>query len=218
MQEHYLTFKIFNQFPEVDSRFYGKDLGGWVEKKETVTMRQIHSNNIVYIEEYFPGKIVKDVDGLITKKKNVFLMVKIADCIPIFFYEPRVKAIGVVHAGWKGTLLNIVGKMINNIVRHGGRAENIFAAIGPCIHECCYNVLPDRFLKFKNSFSDFSFEKPNFLDLGEICAFQMIKLGVLENHIEISSICTKCSRDKFYSFRVGDRNINNIGVIGMKEI
>ncbi len=93
--------------------------------------------------------------------------------------------------------------------------ENMFVAIGPCIHGCCYNVLPDRFLTFKKSFSGFSFEKPNFLDLGKICVHQMLKLGVLENHIETSEICTRCNHDRFYSFRVGDRNINNVGVIGI---
>jgi hypothetical protein len=211
----YLTFRIFNKFPELDYRFYRKDLDGWPEKREIVSMKQVHGDNIVCLDKCFSEKIVKNADGLITKRKNIWLKVKVADCVPIFFYESVIKMIGVVHAGWIGTLNNIAGKMITNIVRHGGRAENIVAAIGPYIHDCCYDVPSDRFLMLKNAFSGFGFKKPDFLDLGKICAYSMIKLGVPEKQIDLSKICTKCNHHKFYSFRAGNRNVNNIGIIGL---
>lgn len=216
MFDNVVRFKIFDKFPEIDCRFYGKEIDGGAEERKMISMKQVHGNHIVYVDNKFNGEIAEDADGLITGRKNIFLRVKAADCAPVFFYEPNIKIIGVVHAGWKGTLKEITGKMISHIVRHGGRAENIIIAIGPYIHDCCYNIPSERFLRFKTSFPDFSFKKPNFLDLGKICAFQMIKLGVPERQIEISKICTECQHDKFYSFRMGDVGVKNIGVIGMR--
>lgn len=229
-----IRFEIFEQFPELVCGVIGKPLGvktgfdknyqikyeenlkkiiDHFEIKNIRIMYQMHGILIHECDFSDKNEIIAKTDGLITKKHDLFLVVKTADCVPIFFYEPTIKTIGVVHAGWKGTLKQIAGEMITNIVRHGGRAENIFAAVGPYIHDCCYNVASDRFLRFKKSFSDFIFNKSNFLDLGKICVHQMLKLGVPEKQIELSDICTKCNHGKFYSFRAGDRNVNNVGMI-----
>lgn len=210
-----IQFQIFKQFPELDCRFYGKDIDGWVGKNNTVSMKQVHGNRIVNVYELSTQETIGEADGLITQEKNIWLKVGVADCVPIFCYEPKIKMIGVAHAGWKGTLKEIAGKMVLHIVRHGGRAENIFVATGPYIHDCCYNVGDNRFLEFKNLFPNEVFKKPRFLDLGKICALQMIKLGVPEKHIEISGICTKCNHGDFFSYRAGDRNVNNVGIIGI---
>lgn len=217
--QNVVRFKIFEKFPELACGIVGRPLGiksGFDEnyqikyEKNLKTiidffnasniriMFQVHGINIHECGLTDRKEIIEKTDGLITQAGNLFLVVKTADCVPIFFYEPMIKMVGVVHAGWKGTLNEIAGKMVTNIVRHGGRAENISVAIGPYIHDCCYNVSQDRFL-----------------DLGKICAFQMIKLGVPASQIEISQICTKCNNDRFYSFRAGDRNVNNVGIIGM---
>jgi polyphenol oxidase len=117
-----------------------------------ITPRQIHSDIIHAIgsppESPLPG------DGLITSIPNLLLSIQTADCLPIILVDTKNHAVGVFHAGWRGTLKRIVEKGVGEMRRHfGTRARDLKAAIGPGIHGCCYEVGEEVRGKFESQFA-----------------------------------------------------------------
>ncbi len=105
-----------------------------------VTLRQVHSDIIRLVESTAPQSHLAG-DGLITNTLGVLLGIQTADCLPIILVDPKRKAVGVFHAGWRGTLKRIVEKGVGEMHRcFGSRPRDLKAAIGPGIHGCCYEV------------------------------------------------------------------------------
>lgn len=116
-----------------------------------VTVRQIHSDIIRHIDsvpqEPLPG------DGMITATPGLLLAIQTADCIPVIVVDTKRHAIGVFHAGWRGTVKRIVEKGIGEMVRcFGSRPSDLKAAIGPGIQGCCYEVGEEVRTKFESQF------------------------------------------------------------------
>lgn len=116
-----------------------------------VTVRQIHSDVIQHIsglpETHLAG------DGLITDKPGLLLGVQTADCLPVILVDKKRHAVGVFHAGWRGTVKRIVEKGVGEMRRYfGTEPQNIQAAIGPGIHACCYHVGEEVRTKFESQF------------------------------------------------------------------
>ena len=104
-----------------------------------VTLRQVHSDIIRVVDS--PGEPKLAGDGLITATPGLLLAIQTADCLPIILVDPKRRAVGVFHAGWRGTLQRIVEKGVGEMRRYfGSRARDLKAAIGPGIHSCCYEV------------------------------------------------------------------------------
>jgi polyphenol oxidase len=117
-----------------------------------ITLRQIHSDIIHAIDS--PPESPLAGDGLITSTPNLLLAIQTADCLPIILIDPKKRAIGVFHAGWRGTLKRIVEKGVGEMRRHfGTRASDLKAAIGPGIHGCCYEVGEEVRGKFESQFA-----------------------------------------------------------------
>ena len=109
-----------------------------ISPDKIITQTQIHSININYGETSFH---FKNSDGLHTNKKNIFLTIKAADCIPVFLYDPVKKVIAGVHSGWKGTHNRILTKMITTLKdNYGVYPEDLIAFIGPGISGEHYEV------------------------------------------------------------------------------
>jgi YfiH family protein len=103
-----------------------------------VTQRQVHSGLIHYVTtaDAHPAG-----DGLITDAPGLLLGVQTADCLPVLLVDPKRRAVGAFHAGWRGTLKRIVEKGVGEMRRHFGSVPaGLRAAIGPGIHSCCYQV------------------------------------------------------------------------------
>jgi len=153
-------------------------------------MRQIHGNVVTTIGN--PGT-VNGVDGILTQKRGLLCLTRVADCLPILFYEPKKNIIGVCHAGRVGTELEIVKGMVKKIVSLGGEKENLLVTIGPHIHKCCYPV-----------------------DLTKENKEQLLKSGVKLKNIEIFKECTCCGKN-FFSYRKEGKKFREFcGFIGMK--
>jgi YfiH family protein len=117
-----------------------------------VTLRQVHSDIIHCVSEKpehpLPG------DGLITSTPGLLLAVLTADCLPVILIDPKSRAVGVFHAGWRGTVKRIVEKGVGEMRRwFGTLPSNLKAAIGPGIHRCCYAVGSEVREKFESQFS-----------------------------------------------------------------
>jgi YfiH family protein len=200
-----------------------------------VTLRQIHSD-LIHCVERVPEQILVG-DGLITDVPEILLAVQTADCLPVILADRKRRAVGVFHAGWRGTVKRIVEKGVGEMHRHfGSDPRNLIAAIGPGIHDCCYEVGAEVRNKFETQFayaaelfregkeSDPVREKypllfltarpPGhgespvrlFLDLVEANRRQLMDAGVPADSIEASSLCTASHTDLLFSFR-GDRGV-----------
>ncbi len=160
-------------------------------------------------------------DAVITNLRNIFIGVKVADCLPVLLYDPVNQVIGAVHAGWRGTAMGIIKKTIffmKNVM--GCRAENILIAFGPCIKGCCYEVgeeVLDAVCRQTPS-SDFILRKNGkyHIDISKANIIQALSAGIRYENIWASDDCTYCKSHEFASYRFhGKKAGRQYGVIGM---
>ena len=117
-----------------------------------VRLRQVHSSMIHRVDE-LPAQPLHG-DGLITNRPGIVLAVRAADCLPVLLADPVRRAVGALHAGWRGTLARIVEKGVGEFRRQfGSDPADLKAAIGPAIHRCCYQVSEELREKFGSQFS-----------------------------------------------------------------
>jgi hypothetical protein len=116
-----------------------------------ITLRQIHSDIIHYVDSV-PAEPLSG-DGLITATPGLLLAIQTADCLPVILVDTKRHAVGVFHAGWRGTVKRIVEKGVGEMYRHfGTRPRDLKAAIGPGVHGCCYEVGEEVRIKFESQF------------------------------------------------------------------
>ena len=132
---------------ERNRELFLKELGAVDDRKKVwplVILRQIHSDLIHYVDAHHLEHAPKHPlagDGLITDTPGLLIAVQAADCIPVIVVDKKRRAVGVFHAGWRGTVKRIVEKGVGAMRRHfGSDPRNLVAAIGPGIQSCCYNV------------------------------------------------------------------------------
>lgn len=157
----------------------------------------------------YKPKDIESVDALITNEPGVTLVTYYADCTPLFFVDTKQKAIGLAHAGWRGT----VGRIGDNVIKkmqslYGTEPSDIKAAIGPAISVCCYEVdkpCADNFLALDGLDSTkFVFPKGNgkfMIDLLETNRQILVHAGVKNENITVSDVCTNCNSELLWSHR-----------------
>ena len=107
--------------------------------KKLILLHQVHSNKFFYVNRRkYKTKLVGD--ALITNKKNIVLGILTADCAPIIIYDPKLKIISAIHAGWKGAYKEIIKKVVNFLIKSGSDTKDLVAAIGPCIAQKNYEI------------------------------------------------------------------------------
>ena len=179
--------------------------------EDTVFTKQIHSDIVERVDESHRGRgllreATEGCDGLVTNCPNVVLTVFSADCTPILFHDPVTKAIGACHAGWRGTAAGIAAKTVQAMVEtYGCKAENIRAAIGPCISQCCFETdadVPNAMLQALGEDAR-SCIRPQgekyYVNLKELNALWLRKVGLC--HIDIAQECTCCEPQRFWTHR-----------------
>ena len=178
-------------------------------------MNQIHSANVVVVDENSP-KYIDNCDALITKTKNLPLMVMVADCIPILMFDEIKGVIAAIHAGRNSTFLKIseitAKEMIENF---SCKTENIKVIMGPSIQKCCYEVNDELKNIVEKSFGK-EFVIGNNIDLQGINKKLLENLGI--KNIENSSICTKCSNKPYFSFRKNPKTGRFAGIISISNV
>ena len=173
-----------------------------------VLANQVHNDNILDItkkEDINWQDLNPNIkaDSLITPLKEVVLTILTADCVPILMYDPNKNIISAIHAGWRGSDKKIAIKTVEYMQnRYGCNPANIVAVIAPSIGKCCYEVDRSVALKF-NEYKDSLIKKGDkyMLDLKMVNYTQLLNSGLKKENIEVSSICTSCSSDKFFSYR-----------------
>jgi polyphenol oxidase len=175
---------------------------------------QVHSSNIAYADT--PGRY-PDTDGLATDKNEVYLIVTVADCLPVFLYDPVHHAVAGVHAGWKGTSRHITRKMIRMMAaRWGTRPSDLVAYLGPSAGVCCYEVGREVARLFPPERLVAKTGGKYHLDIPAVNRTELLAEGVREDRIEHENSCTICTPDRFHSYRRdGERSGRMMGVIGL---
>ncbi len=192
-----------------------------------VYLTQIHSDKVFKLDSSnLPprGKALGQGDALITNLPNVPIFILVADCLPIFFYDQNHKAIGLAHAGWRGTVAQIGVKTLKAMTEaYGTNPADIKIVLGPAIGACCYEVGMD----VKEKFDSFSHaeaileqsDKAHWkLNIPEANARQLLEAGVAEDHLIRSNLCTINHIDLFYSHRAeagGDQLTGRFGAFMM---
>jgi polyphenol oxidase len=132
----------------------GRKAGG--DYGSILTLRQVHSD-VIHCVESLPDLISKETlvgDGLLTATPGLLLAIQTADCLPVLLVDPKRRAVGAFHAGWRGTMKRIVEKGVGEMRRwFGSDPRDLQAAIGPGIHGCCYEVGEEVRTKFESQFA-----------------------------------------------------------------
>jgi len=141
-----------------------------------------------------------DGDALVTNQESGALVIQTADCQAIIIVDPVRRAVANIHAGWRGSVGNIVGHTIQTMVaKFGCRPRDMLCGIGPSLGPCCAEFvnyryeLPESFRAYRRPGDRFDFWK--------ISRDQMLAVGIPGDHISVSGICTKCNQHLFFSYR-----------------
>lgn len=190
--------------------FFG-ELG--IPQEKINFQKQIHSDISQNIET---GGFAGECDATFTAKKDVFLTVSVADCLPVFLFDPKNEVIASIHAGWRGTAEKIVSKTITKISEQFGTApEYIIAFMGPGISQEYFEVGEEVGELFRDEVKIRKGEKFH-IDLKKENFEQLIKSGVKAENIEISPLCTFKESGLLHSYRRDrERSGRMFGVIGL---
>lgn len=152
-----------------------------------------------------------EIDGHITREENLPLLAFSADCVPLFFADPSVRAVGLSHSGWKGTAHKIGPVTVRRMEEEFGCCPgNIIAVVGPSIGPECYEVGSEVYEEFERSFSSDLIEHiftpgnsdgKSFLNLWEANRLTLLEAGLKEENIIISGVCTACHPELLFSHR-----------------
>ncbi|MFC5703582.1 peptidoglycan editing factor PgeF [Cohnella faecalis] len=205
-----------NPLDVVRSRLDVADSLGWDFSSWTCA-EQVHGVRVHHVQSGDVGRgresresAIPEADALITNESNVLLAMYFADCVPLYFYDPTTGALGLAHAGWKGTVADIAAHTVRRLQEtFGVEPAQLYAAIGPSIGECCYEVDEAvlshiRPLAAEAGANDVLYGESGGrarIDLKQMNRHLMIKAGILPSRIEISKWCTGCRTDLFFSHR-----------------
>lgn len=194
-----------------------------VDAAKFTTCQQVHGSNVVCITEELIGSgavcfddTVADTDALICSIPNVPLMLFYADCVPVLLADTKSGAVGLAHAGWRGTVARIAQKTLTAMSQvFGTKADDVVAAIGPSIGQCCYEV--DDFVRnqaagYEEFFAPKDVTGKYMLDLWGYNVKQLLEYGVLSENIAVAEVCTAHNSDLFCSYRAENGKTGRMGV------
>lgn len=178
-----------------------------ISDKVLITGKQTHSDHIVCVEEKTETIFFEDCDGFVTKRKDVVLFTKYADCMPVFLLDPKKEVIAVVHSGWKGSFQEISGKAVELMRdRYSCMPVDIQVILGIGISKERYEVGQDFFEHFSSHFSaervQKSFEQRQgkiYFDNQEFIVQTLLEKGLLLENIVRNTLCTY--QGNFHSYR-----------------
>lgn len=176
-----------------------------------LSAKQVHGDGIYCLSEAMNGNMeIEGVDALITDQPGVGLMIQQADCQAILLFDPLEKVVAAIHCGWRGSVINIVARVVQRLKSgFGTLPENLMAVISPSLGPCCAEFVNYR-SELPVEFRPFMVRQ-DFFDFWQISKDQLAGIGVRESKITIAGICTCCSKD-YFSYRRASKN--SAGITG----
>ena len=168
---------------------------------------QVHGTRVVVldnknIKRYEKSRVVPRCDGLITNLKDVFLLVKTADCLPILIFDPVNEVVAAVHSGWRGTIGKIFWLAILKMNRFvGSQAKDLLVAVGPAVRSCCFvhpTLIQSKLPEWQPFVKEEDGQKK--VDLTAFVCFELAQAGVKRENIEVVEDCTVCGARWFSHF------------------
>lgn len=208
-----LSYRVGDKVERVkrNKKLFFEKLG--ITENRVSYQRQTHStkSNVVTEPAFF-----EDSDALYTNARNNFLAVSIADCIPVFLYEPGKKVVAAIHSGWKGTLNRITTLTIEKLIgEFTFNPEKALAFIGPGISSEYFEVGKEVYDLFEPDIKNIR-EGKYYIDLKKHNYLQLMKIGVKYENIEVSDYCTFKEKELFHSYRRDkEKSGRMLGVIGI---
>ena len=188
--------------------------------------QQIHSGNVTVISEEMRGQgsrsnddAISETDAMVTDIPGICLAVLVADCVPLLFFDPSKRVIGVAHAGWKGTVHGIGPKTVRVMeTAFGSSAQDILVGMGPSIGPCCYQVGPEVIARVEDNFDaggGYILHESNrgtgYFDLWKANLGQLVGAGIKPNNVEMANTCTNHNPDRFFSYRKQEGDTGRFG-------
>lgn len=178
--------------------------------------RQIHGCNVKIVTEELRGSgaftydtAISATDAMVTSIPGICLTLLQADCVPVLFFDVKKKAIGIAHAGWRGTIGMVAQSTVRVLKEKFDCSPNdILVGIGPSIGPCCYEVgqeiidqIEEVFQPKKGDIYSKTSDGKGYFNLWEANKIQLVQTGIPERNIEIARICTSCNHSQFFSYR-----------------
>jgi hypothetical protein len=195
----------------------GQEDVGRLHGGDKVRLRQVHGDQIVMADHQSHVQGEQAGDGLMTDRHGILMTVSTADCLPVVLIDPDRLVAAALHAGWRGTVLNISGKAVERMKRlYGSDPSSIRAGMGPCIGRCCFEVGEDVWKPIEDGYSfghqviyGRTGDKAR-VDLADLNRLQLIEAGLSPDKISRVDLCTFCHPDFFYSYRRDKMKMGNM--------
>lgn len=220
-----LSFSRGDDRKAVEENFRRVALALGTEYGNFVFTDQTHTTNVRRVGREDAGKGLtrergySDVDGLITDEPGLVLSTFYADCVPLYFLDPKHRAIGLSHSGWRGTVGRMGAKTLLAMQREfQTEPGDVLCAIGPSICQGCYEISEDVAVEFKKEFpthtKELLLEKGHGkyqLDLWRANEIVLLEAGVEQGHLSVTNLCTCCNAKLLFSHRASQGKRGNLG-------
>jgi YfiH family protein len=177
------------------------------DEESVIGLSQAHGRQVLRVDslQAIQPEGERLFDASTTNQPGLVLAVRMADCVPILVLSTTPRAVCAIHAGWRGTLQDVTGAAIKSLYdNYGCQPGGLFAAIGPGIHACCYQVDTEVFEKFRTRFGQGVVSGECAVLRVDLVAANRLLLeaaGVPSAQIEVLDLCTSCREDLFFSHR-----------------
>ncbi len=188
-----------------------------------IYLNQVHGDVIQILkqdgndlsERFAPEQDIYTADGVVTDIGRLGLVIQAADCQSVMMYEPEKKVIANVHSGWRGSVVDIVGRAVDLMVSvFSCRPEAILAGISPSLGPCCAEFKHYR-KEIPRHLWTYKAEDRDYFDFWAMSRDQLTAKGVQAHHIETMGLCTRCHAEVFYSYRAEGKTGRFASVIAM---
>lgn len=209
------------------SQAWGYPVEEWVQLEHGNAVHRVDVPNAVFTAcTRLPGgaegaRLLPVGDALVTAQRGLPLTIYTADCVPLVILDPDTPAIGVVHAGWRGTVADVAAATVTALQTHyGARPARMLCGVGASIGPCCFEVDRDVSDAVRESFPQWQDlvvrahnEKKSSVDLWELNTLQLERAGISRQNIAVSRLCTSCRTDLFYSYRRDRRETGRLALL-----
>ncbi len=188
--------------------------------EELVVSKHVHGTAVWRVGEPLPEP--PEFDGLVSDRPGVVLGAFAADCVPLVFADPEAGVCGAAHAGWRGTVKRAAVNVIERMKECGATEGAIRVVLGPSIGPCCFEVGDEVTQEFRAAFPGVDGlvvdgPKKQHVDLRRATRAQLEGVGVGPSHIDDAPPCTKCTPERFFSYRRQGRATGvHMGFIGLR--
>ncbi|MBN1931470.1 MAG: peptidoglycan editing factor PgeF [Desulfobacterales bacterium] len=185
-----------------------QSISSCIDAQDLVFVKQTHATDVLIFKKMETPQTLQKIvsekglfgDALVTDIPKKFLAIQVADCQAVLMYDPVRHVVANIHAGWRGSIHNIIAQTITVMQKiFNCNAGHIIAGVGPSLGPCCAEFknyreeIPRRFWKYKDD--------SNHFDFWSISRDQLCDAGVLDANIISSRQCTKCNPELFFSYR-----------------